>query len=91
MSMSTYVVGFVPPDDKWEAMRAAYDACADAGVPIPEEISKFFNWCEPDDNGAEIDIKKATRKWEDDSRQGIDVDVSQLPQHIKVIRFCNSW
>lgn len=91
MSMSTHVVGFVPPDAKWKKMKAAWDACTKAGVPVPEEVTEFFNYEAPDSNGVEIDIKEAVPQYRRDMCEGFDVDVSKLPKHVSVIRFYNSW
>lgn len=56
MSMSTNVVGFRPPDAKWEKMKAIYDACETAGVSIPDEVDEYFNGEPPDDAGVKVDL-----------------------------------
>ncbi len=90
--MSTHVVGFIPPDEKWKEMKAAYDACAKAGVSIPEEVSAFFGHAEPDESGREVSLEEDCAKpWQDDYRQGFEVDISKLPPHVKTVRFYNSW
>ena len=38
MSMSTNVIGFAPPDDKWLKMKEVYDSCIIAGVNVPREV-----------------------------------------------------
>jgi hypothetical protein len=42
MGMSTHVVGFKPPDEKWRKMKAVWDACEAAGTDPPAAVSKFF-------------------------------------------------
>lgn len=42
MSMSTHVTGFAPADGTWQKMKAAWDACETAGVPVPAEVEEFF-------------------------------------------------
>lgn len=89
MGMSTHVVGFVPPDQTWIEMKRAWDACKEARVPIPAEVEKFFQWNAPDDAGVEIALP--VRSWYDDSREGYEIDVCLIPEHVKTIRFYNSW
>lgn len=90
MGMSTHVVGFVPPDDKWKAMKAVYDACAAAGVPVPREVDKFFDGVAPDPAGVEIEL--LVREWRDEyTSEGFELDVESIPPHVRTIRFFNSW
>jgi hypothetical protein len=91
MSMSTAVVGFRPPDEKWRKMKAARDACVDAGIKIPEAIQKFFEWMEPDKEGVRVELKNAVKEGSYDGTNFYDVDVSKLPKDVTVIRFENSW
>lgn len=51
MSTSTHIVGFRPPDAKWNQMKAVWHACGAAKVPVPEGVLKFFEYEAPDDNG----------------------------------------
>ncbi len=93
MSMTTYVRGFRPPDEKWQRMRAVYYACDAAGVPAPEEVRRFFEYGTPDTAGAEVDINKtgAITESGDDSRMWWDVDIKKLPPDVTVVRFVNSY
>lgn len=91
MSMSTNVVAFRPADEKWKQMKAIYDACNEAGVTRPKEVDAFFNGVAPDENGVEVEIDQAVRKWCDYSCEGLEVDISKLPKDIKIVRFYNSW
>ncbi len=92
MSMSTHVVGFIPPDEKYKARLAAFDACEDAGVEPPAEL--YHNGERPDDTGAEVEIEdtEAVSEWTDDNGSaGFEVDLTKLPKDVKVIRFYNNW
>ena len=94
MSMSTSVSGFVPPDEKFNAMYAVYQSCEKAGVPIPVEVSKFFNGEKPDINGVIIHLthgSPAVKEWHNDYAQGYEVDLTKLPKDIKILRFDNTW
>lgn len=91
--MSTHGVGFVPPDDKWRAMKAVWDAAQAAEIPIPSEVMDFFDGYEPDPAGVNVTVP--VRNWtHPDPRyaaQGFELDVSDIPPHVKTLRFYNSW
>ena len=91
MSMSTHVIGFVPPDDDWRRHKAVWDACDAAGVAMPQETRDFFQDEPPDEAGVEVCLKGAIRPWNDKSRSGFEVIVEKLPPHVKIIRFYNSF
>ena len=56
MSMSTHVIGFKPPDEKWKKMKKVWDTCQEAGIDAPKEVVEFFNDCPPDEAGVEVEI-----------------------------------
>lgn len=87
--MSTHVIGFAPPDEEWKKMKKIYDACEEGGMEPPEEVLKFFNWEEPDNAGVEIELKE--HEFNDESRQGIEIKIDELPPQVKLIRFYNSY
>lgn len=89
MGMSMHVVGFRPPDSKWEIMKQIYDACRKAGIEPPDEVQEFFDYQAPDDAGVEIDV--TVSEWRDDSREGFEVDINELPPDLNLIRFYCSW
>jgi len=91
MSMSTHVVAFRPPDERWHKMKAIYDACLLAHISIPDEVEDFFNGEEPDESGVEIDIDNILQEWGDDSRDGYQLELSRLPKEVTIIRFYNAW
>lgn len=91
MSMSTHVVGFVPPDERWAKMKAVWDASRAAGVEVPREVERFFGGEAPDDNGREVELP--VMPWHDahGGREGYELDVALIPKEVRVIRFYNSW
>lgn len=89
MSTSTRVIGFVPPDERWQRMQTIWQACKDAGIDPPPEVERFFEDGEPDPNGQQVPIP--SRDWSGEMRQGIEIDISAIPNHVKTIRFVNSW
>lgn len=91
MSMSTYVQGIRLPDERWKQMKAVWEASEAAGIQVPEEVRRFFNWERPDSKGIVMDIDDAASAWQRDMQEGIDVDLSKLPPNITHIRLINSW
>lgn len=89
MGMSTDVQGFRPPGEQFEKMRAAYEACSEAGVDIPGEVEDFFEGEPPDPQGVCVDIAEAAT--ERPGGAGYEVDLTKLPAGVTVIRFTNSW
>jgi hypothetical protein len=89
MGMSTHVVGFRPPDEKWKKMKKIWDSCQEAGVAVPKEVAEFFDDCEPDPAGVEVEIK--THPYHDESRDGYEVHLSEIPKDVTLIRFFNSY
>jgi hypothetical protein len=74
-------------------MKAIYDACEEADVPIPEEVDDYFEQDRPDVAGVRVDIMKteAVKEWHDSSASGYIVDITKLPKDVTIIRFENSW
>ena len=94
MSMSTYVVGYREVDEQWKKMKQAWNACMDAKVDLPEDVYSFFDGEDPNTmEGKEVDIEEhdCVSEYNDETRNGYQVDVSKIPKDIKFIRFVNSW
>jgi hypothetical protein len=89
MGMSINVIGFAPPDEKWQQMKAIWDSCQAAGIAVPREVERFFNDCDPDERGVEVDVP--TIEFRDDYREGYEIEIDKIPKHVKVIRFYCSW
>jgi hypothetical protein len=89
MSMSTYVRGIVPPDETWQKMKAVWETCEAAGIPVPGEVERFFGGEKPDPAGVVIKIE--VRPYKADMEEGFEVDLAALPPHVKTIRFWNRW
>jgi|APSaa5957512622_1039677.scaffolds.fasta_scaffold192938_2 hypothetical protein len=86
---TTVISGYRPPDEKWLKMRAVFEACEEAGIEPPREVSEFFQWRTPDDNGIEVEI--ASREYQADMCDIWEVKVADIPSDITVIRFTNSY
>lgn len=92
MSMSTSIVGFRPPDEQWEKMKRVYESCVAAGVQIPADVDKFFDYDPPGTRpGAEVDIEPAVTRFNEQYRDGFQIDLSKLPKDVRFIRVVNSY
>jgi len=94
MGMSTHVVGLRPPDDDFNKMKAIWDACEAAGVCPPGDVLEFFDHEKPDPMGVEVSLTgrpPIAREWSGGEARGYEVDIADLPEGVKTIRFYNSW
>lgn len=97
MGMSTHVMAFRPPDEEWQRMKAVWDACQAAKIPIPQEVDSYFDGDAPDPAGVEIPLTRyptnqpSVREWSDEYRSGYEVLLDQLPAGTQIVRFYNSW
>ena len=92
MGMTTHVMGFQPPDEEWQQMKAVFDVCTKAGIEIPDEVEDFFNYEDPKDSkGKEVNIEDAVTETSSEMRDGFEVDLSKLPMTVKVVRFFNAY
>ena len=91
--MRTRVIGFAPPDDKWKQMKAVWDACELAGVSAPPEVIEFFDGEEPDEQGIEVNLEdhECITKYNEESREGYEVEVKKIPANVQYIRFYNAY
>ena len=94
--MSTSVMGFKPPDVKFRKMLKAYRACEEAGVDIPDDVDDFFGGEPPEYAGVVVHLNErkyasAVRPYKDDTREGYEVLLDELPEDIRILRFVNSW
>ena len=89
MSMSTHVIGFKPPDEKWKKMKAIWDSCENANIEIPQEVMEYFSYETPDISGVEVEIN--AEEWDDEGRAGYQIHIDKIPKDVKTIRFYNSW
>lgn len=94
MSMSTYVYGFRPPDQRWKKMKAIYDSCMEEGIDVPDAVDEFFEDDIPDDSGVKVWLSNKSdccTEYSNDGESGYEIDLNKLPKDIKIIRFVNSW
>lgn len=54
--MSTYVVGFKPPDEKFNSYRKIWEECEKLDISIPAEVYEFFEGEKPDPQGIIVEF-----------------------------------
>lgn len=101
MSMSTRLIGFKPPDEKFQKMKAVWDACVAAGIAIPDGIYDYFDGVAPDPAGVSVDLTNWDGSRASADKQGavkslgegngFEVDLRRLPPDVVILRFVNSW
>jgi len=91
MSMSTHVVGFAPPDEQWKKMKAIWDSCDEAGIDPPEKVSDYFDGCDPDPSGIEVDLDNILEEYSSEGSEGYQLKVKDIPKKVKILRFINSY
>ena len=91
--MSTHVIGFRPPDEKWKKMKAIYDSCCAGGIQIPTAVSEFFDHRQPDESGVEIELDKspAIKEWSAEGCEGYEITIDKLPKDVKIVRVYNAY
>lgn len=91
------VIGVLPPDKQWKAMKKAYDACVAAGITIPSEITTYFGPTGPQEEGRSLILQDDTEG--EDSKyvgripsgvEGIQIDLKKLPKDVTVLRILTS-
>ncbi len=94
MGMSTNIVGFKPPDEKWRKMKAISDACLAAGVSRPPEVNEFFEYIKvPDGAGVQVELNshECCREFKAAGKSGFEIDITKLPKDVTIIRFWNGY
>lgn len=80
---------------KYQKYIKVVEACKDAGIQkLPEETAKYFGCEHPEDVEMEspLVVKIPKKEWKDGSMtEGYEIKVSDIPEGVEVIRFCNSW
>lgn len=102
MSMSTHLIGFTPPDEKWRRMKTIWDSCQGSNIEIPTEVLSYFNDEKPDERGVEVELvpwngdacAHGVERYKADMSEGYEVDLEAFREahpHVKTLRFYNSW
>ena len=91
MGSTRHVIGFKAPDEKWVKMHKVWKACKDAGIAVPREVEKFFNYVAPESaHGALVVLDKYAAEYSAGEEEGIEIDLEALRKvhpDLKIIRF----
>jgi hypothetical protein len=95
MAMTTNVTGFVSPEDEnYKKHSKVLIACIEAGVSkLPIETAAYFGSEYPGKYllDEKLEIKIPYKEWNDDTSEGFEIIVSEIPEGVYKIRFANSW
>lgn len=79
------VIGIIPADEKYNEMKAIYDACRKNKVRIPAEVDDFFDGCSP--NGIGMEMSVPYTEGQTDGYSYITIDIQSLPENVRFIQF----
>ena len=95
MSMSTYIKGFISPEDEtYKKHSNVLIACYEAGISmLPEETASYFGTDFPEKCYLEekLETRIPVHKYSGDDTEGYEIIVSEIPKGVHKIRFANSW
>lgn len=93
MSMSSRIEGIIPPNEDWQKMKDAFDACEKAGIDPPSEIWEYFEGERPDDAGLVVNLTDAefVSEYNVDMSNGYEITLSSIDPKIKILRFTNNY
>jgi hypothetical protein len=93
--MSTHVVLLRDKKDAYQYQKYlnVFLACRKAFVKLPKEVDDYFGGAGlGNDPEYPLEIKFEPRKWADEhGSSGYEIDIDELPENVKIIRFFNSW
>lgn len=91
MSLYTYAQGLKPKTDEYNKKLQVYNLCVELNIPVPHEIELFFHG-EVCEDGIVCDLPKGSvKKYRNNMRELLEVDLTKIPPDVTKIRFCNSW
>ena len=98
MGMSTHIAAYTPDTDvDFQKHKKILLMCLEAKVSLPKETALYFGEESPSeyllDEKLSIDLKEDVhyKEWSDESSQGYELDLTQLPKGVTKLRFFNSW
>lgn len=93
MGMSTHIILFRSKNDRiYQKFLKILLSCKDAGIEPPKEVDDYFGGYGIDnDPEAPLTIKFKPKEWRNNDSEGCEIDLEELPEGVKTIRFYNSW
>ena len=94
MGMTTSVIGFVSEENElYKKHSKVLLACIDADISkLPTETAEYFGSEYPEEYLLEekLEIKIPKHEYNEDTREGFEVIISEIPKGVYKIRFVNS-
>lgn len=88
MSVSYFIQGIIPADEKFKKMKALYDQCVELNINVPMAVEFFFNGNEPSEEGITIELPKdSIIQHSSDHGESYVVDLRKIPENVKLISF----
>lgn len=93
MSMRFYVTLLRDKNDKtYQKYLKIHKACNEAKIDPPKEVDEYFGGCGVDNDLEEpLEIDFDPKEWKTNYQDGYEIDVDNLPEGVKTIRFVVSY
>lgn len=75
--------------EKWYKMKTAWDACNEAGIDVPDEVSEYFDHEYPENEtcGESINVsEKCIQEIDNDNASGYLIILKELPKDARYIK-----
>lgn len=79
------VIGIIPLGDRLEKLKKARDACIEAEIEIPNEITDSLDEENLDEKGLKVEIEFERYCKRDEC--GIEVNLKDIPEGVDILRF----
>ena len=76
-------------DMQYQKFLKILNACIEARINPPKEVDDYFGG--EDDPEYPLEIQFDAREWSDEACNGLEIDIADLPDGVKTIRFYNCW
>jgi hypothetical protein len=97
MGMSSHVTAFRDQDGKFKEMLEAKLFCDQKKLSYPKEVSDYFGTYARESvecikgEMLTVETKGFVKEWHNDHSEGFEVEVKDIPEGVKTLRFANSW
>jgi len=92
--MSSHLKAFIPDNDPtYQKHLRILTMCKKENVSLPKETADYFGTCDEPEEKLQFILKRDDHytKWQDEMREGFEVDLTKLPKEVTKIRFYNSY
>ena len=89
MSVSYFVRGMMEPTEDYKKKYAAFKACKEADIEIPQQLWDYFGDDVPSEEGVSVKIPYEEKVGNGDMTY--EVDISKLPPQVTKVQFIVAW